>query len=389
MKTSCGKDSPYSIPGIHCFFYTIFGHMFMLNLIIKKRGTLNRPSVFFILFFSALLISCNPKHEPRHIERSFYYWKSVLNLTDFEKQQLHALDVNTIYLKCFDVDWDEVKKVAVPVAKLQHTEYAQGFVDQMPKGMQIIPTVFITNACIKNIDALQTKMLAEQIIQLLKSLINKVDFDAVPEVQIDCDWTESTRDKYFVLLKHIKALKPNAQLSATIRLHQIKYIAKTGVPPVDRGLLMCYNMGNLKDPATLNSILETAELKKYVGNLSTFPLPLDMAFPLFSWKVLYRNNRYTGLIQNLPDSVFSNSFCRRSGNRFFILHDSLLAGYDLRKGDMIRDEQSNIKEVFAAANEIGKHLKNTPLRVSLFHLDSVILSKYKIHELESIYNSLH
>ena len=131
------------------------------------------------------------------------------------------------------------------------------------------------------------------------------------------------------------------------------------------------------------------ELKKYIGNLSSYPLPLDVAFPLFNWKVLYRNNVYTGLIQGLPDEAFSSSFCSKSGNRYQVLKDTLLQGYNLRKGDMIRDEQSDIEEVLAAENEIAKHLKNTPLRVSLYHLDSVILSKYSTHELESIYNSLH
>ena len=199
----------------------------------------------------------------------------------------------------------------------------------------------------------------------------------------------SSKEKYFLLLNNIKQKTTNIKLSCTIRLHQIKYIAKTGVPPVDRGLLMCYNMGNLKDPATKNSILETAELKKYIGNLSNYSLPLDVAFPLFDWKVLYRNNFYTGLIQNLPDTLFSNSFSAKTGNRYQVLKDTLLQGYDLRKGDMIRDEQSDIKELLAAANEISKHLKNTQPRVSLYHLDSLILSKYSTHELESIYNSLH
>ena len=76
-------------------------------------------------------------------------------------------------------------------------------------------------------------------------------------------------------------------------------------------------------------------------------------------------------------------------NRYRILKDTLLQGYNLRKGDMIRNEQSDIKEVLAAAKEVSKQLKNTQLRVSLYHLDSVILSKYTTHELESIYNSLH
>ncbi len=329
------------------------------------------------------LFSCNNKTEPRQIEPAFYYWKSVLNITGFEKQKLDSLKVKTIYLKIFDVDWDETAKKAVPVAKLQATNGTQ------LKGFSVIPTVFITNESIQKIDSSQTKPLAEKIMELLKSLIAKTDFDSITEVQIDCDWTASTRDKYFDLLKNIKSLKPNAKISVTIRLHQIKFLSKTGIPPVDRGLLMCYNMGNLKDPATKNSILETAELKKYMGNLSTYPLPLDVAFPLFDWKVLYRNNIYTGLIQGLPDAAFSNSFCSKSSNRYLILKDTLLQGYDLRKGDMIRDEQSDIKEVLYAADEIGKHLKNTQLRVSLYHLDSVILSKYSTHELESIYSSLH
>ena len=334
--------------------------------------------LWLITFFS-----CNEKKEDRQIERSFYYWKSVLNLTGFEKQRLDSLKVKTIYLKFFDVDWDEAAKKPMPVAKMKATNY------KLQGGFQIIPTVFITNACIQKIDSSQVTELAENMYSLILEIRNAHGFDSIPEIQIDCDWTAASKEKYFLLLNNIKQKITNIKLSCTIRLHQIKYIAKTGVPPVDRGLLMCYNMGNLKDPATKNSILETAELKKYIGNLSNYSLPLDVAFPLFDWKVLYRNNFYTGLIQNLPDTLFSNSFSAKTGNRYQVLKDTLLQGYDLRKGDMIRDEQSDIKELLAAANEISKHLKNTQPRVSLYHLDSLILSKYATHELESIYNSLH
>jgi len=334
-----------------------------------------------VLIFS--IISCKEKREPRQIEPSFYYWKSVLNLTNFEKQKLDSLKVKTIYLKFFDVDWDEGSRKPKPVAKLQAADY------KLPAGFQIIPTVFITNECIQKIDSSQVKKLAENIFSLIAEIKQANGFDSIPEIQIDCDWTQASKEKYFQLLNNLKLLTTNHKLSATIRLHQIKFLAKTGVPPVDRGLLMCYNMGNLKDPATKNSILELQELKKYIRNLSAYPLPLDVAFPLFNWKVLYRNHIYTGLIQGLPDNAFSSSFCSKTGNLYQVLKDTLLQGYDLRKGDMIRDEQSDIKEVLAAANEIGKHVKNTQLRVSLYHLDSVILSKYSTHELESIYSSLH
>ncbi|MEO7306630.1 MAG: hypothetical protein ABIR78_03855 [Ferruginibacter sp.] len=354
--------------------------MFLLRPVNAISPTLIKLLVLVLLISQS---SCQEKREPRNIERSFYYWRSVLHISGFEKQQLDSLQVKTIYIKFFDVDWDEVSKTPVPVAKLQAAR------EQLQGGIRVIPTVFITNNCIQKIDPSQIKKLAEDIYTLMTEIKQASGFDSIPEIQIDCDWTAATKEKYFQLLNNIKQKTPNTKLSATIRLHQIKYIAKTGIPPVDRGLLMCYNMGNLKDPATKNSILETSELKKYTGNLSDYPLPLDVAFPLFDWKVLYRNNFYAGLLHDLPGSVFSNSFSKQTANRYEILKDTLLAGYDLRKGDMIRDEQSDIKEILAAAEEISRHLKNTPLRVSLYHLDSVILSKYTIHELETLYNSLH
>lgn len=346
----------------------------------------NDRSIFLIIFtgvFLCLHFSCKEKREPRQIEPSFYYWKSVLGLSNFEKQKLNSLHVKTIYLKFFDVDWDGEGKKPMPVAKLQASNY------KLQGGIAIIPTVFITNACIQKIDSMQTEKLAENIFSLIMEIKQANGFDSIPEIQIDCDWTVASRERYFQLLNNIKNKTEGTKLSCTIRLHQVKYISKSGIPPVDRGLLMCYNMGNLKDPATKNSILETEELKKYIDNLSNYPLPLDVALPLFDWKVLYRNNFYTGLIQNLPETAFDNSFSKNSGNRYQIIKDTVLAGYDLRKGDMIRNEQSDIKEVLATANEIGKQLKNTQLRVSLYHLDSVILSKYSTHDLESIYNSLH
>ena len=354
--------------------------MFLLKKDRQPGSALPKLMICIALIF---IFSCKEKHEPRQIEPAFYYWKSVLHVSSFEKQKLDSLKVKTIYVKFFDVNWDEAGHKPVPVAKLQ----ASG--EQLHGGISIIPTIFITNACIQKIDSSQTKMLAEKIMQLLKTMIAETGFDPIPEVQVDCDWTASTRENYFDILRHLKSLKPNAKLSATIRLHQVKYRNKTGVPPVDRGLLMCYNMGNLKDPATKNSIIETAELKKYIGRLSDYPLELDLAFPLFDWKVLYRHNRYSGLFQDLPASFFNYSFASKTGNRYLVTKDTLLRGYDLRKGDMIRDEQSDIREVLAAAAEVSKHIRNTRLRVSLYHMDSVILSKYATHELESIYNSLH
>lgn len=367
--------------------------MFPLNAVFKYN-TLTRCPVLLLISLSCF-ISCNEKRSERAVERSFYYWKSVFTLTQFEEQRLDSLKVKTLYIKFFDVDWDEESRTPVPVAKLQASN------NKLPERMQVIPTVFISNECIRKIDPSQITMLANRIHTLIQDIVSSYSLTSIKEMQIDCDWTQATKEKYFRLLNDLKrpagpggqttnlpAGQAGYKLSCTIRLHQIKFLAKSGVPPVDRGLLMCYNMGNLKNPATKNSILETRELKKYSSNLSSYPLPLDLALPLFDWKVLYRNNSYAGLIQNLPGNCFTGAFAKRTGNRYEILKDTLLNGYDLRKGDLIRDEQSDLEEILAAANEAGSKLKNTQLRVSLYHLDSVILNKYTTNELESIYNSL-
>lgn len=362
-------------------FWAIFVFMFRFH----NQHTNTNPAVFsgliFLLTGIFFVASCNDAKQKRTVERSVYYWKSIFKITDYEKQKLNSLQVKTMYLKFFDVDWDAEQSRPKPVAKIRMEDSAYQY-------FNIIPTIFITNACMLKMDSAQVKELAENIHKLLTEMMLNLRLKEIAEIQFDCDWTAATKEKYFSLLNNFKLVKPTAKLSATIRLHQIKFVAKTGVPPVERGLLMCYNMGNLKDPATKNSIVETEELKKYIGGLSNYPLSLDIALPLFDWKVLYRNNVYTGLIQNLPGEVFTNSFSNKTANRWQITRDTLLSGYDLRKGDIIRDEQSRYEEILLAAQTVNSKLKNTRLRVSLYHTDSLILSKYTTHELETIYNSL-
>ena len=74
------------------------------------------------------------------------------------------------------------------------------------------------------------------------------------------------------------------QLSATIRLHQVKYREETGVPPVDYGVLMYYNMGHISAMGA-NSIYDRSTALRYLGKLREYPLPLDIALPMFAWGV--------------------------------------------------------------------------------------------------------
>lgn len=338
-----------------------------------------------------LLSACQPAVQRTSVTRGFYYWKSTMHFTASEMHALDTLQVKKLYLKFFDVAWDPVAQNALPLAKVQVTGPASRWLSD--HAIAIIPTVFITNECMQRIAPDKLTDLANNLHALLQSMAQQLPATLqIPEIQLDCDWTATSQQNYFALLKALQQLPffQQKQVSATIRLYQCKYKEKTGIPPVGRGLLMCYNMGNLKNPDTHNSILEADELDKYIANLQHYPLPLDVAFPLFDWKVLYRDNAWKGLIQGLPDSALQRpGIAQQAGNRFTMMTDTTLQGYSLKKGDMIRQEDATFAEVIRSARLLRSKLVTPQVTVALYHLDSITLHKYSTNELETMFSSMY
>ncbi|HEY0067921.1 MAG TPA: hypothetical protein VGB46_11180 [Flavisolibacter sp.] len=332
-----------------------------------------RCTAFLLLLF---LVGCTVKEE-RQVQRSFYYWKTGFRLSPKEKTYLRDLSVKHLYIKLFDVSWDDERQAALPVAKSL-------FREAPPKNIAITPVVFITNETLVKSDTAQVNVLAERIASLLSSISTTASLQLSGEVQVDCDWTAGTKNKYFQLLEALRQTPfvQGKKLSATIRLHQLKYLSENGVPPVDKGLLMAYNMGNLRHPETGNSIIEPSELKKYIRSMDNYPLPLDVALPLFEWYVLFRQNSYKGLVHRLEN----DSLPWKNGRHVF-MGDTVVGGYSFRRGDWLRHERSDAGEVKTCANLLAKKLKNREVNVILYHLDEYNLTKYQLYELESFYNS--
>lgn len=333
---------------------------------------------------------CNMQQQQHTVTPAFYFWKSQAALNAKEKNIL-LQSAGKLYVKFFDVAWNAPQQIAIPVAKVRFADSSRQLLSS-PQ-MEIVPTVFITNETMMMLDSSAVINTASQIAGLIQNIqTTQLPAATIREIQIDCDWTATTRDRYFLLLRKLKE-HPGFQgkiLSATIRLYQCKYKVKTGVPPVDRGLLMCYNMGNLKNPLTKNSILDPEELEQYISNLNEYPLDLDIALPLFNWKVLFRNNEYAGLIQNLPtENLDQKLLTNREGNTYRLLKDTVLLGYDLHKDDLIRQEDSNFEDILRSANTLKRKIRNDKLTLSLFHLDSLTLDNYSTHEIQTIFISLH
>ena len=332
-----------------------------------------------LLFFIILLTSCQQKRE---VKTSFYYWKTVYKQDSIENKYLKQFKSDKMYVRIMDVDFDLNQK-AIPVAPVK-------FDDKLADGLEIVPVVYVVNDVLKEQSDMQIEQLSANILTYVKAKVLQSGRKDYKELQIDCDWTQTTRETYFHLLKELKKHNKTKMLSSTLRLHQLKNQEKSGVPPVDKVLLMCYNMGNLRKYGTQNSILDVVELKKYAGkNLGFYPMDIDVALPLFSWSVVFRGQQYAGISKRVSDADLKNTLM------FSVLANGLyqakidLPQFGILQNDLVRFEQSKMKDLRETAKYLSANLSDKPLNLLFYHLDKQIFKNYTYHELEEVAHLLH
>ncbi|ASZ10184.1 hypothetical protein KTO58_24870 [Chitinophaga pendula] len=337
------------------------------------------------LFSLCLLLTACRSQEPRQITKGFYYWKQRYTADSTEQHTLSALHVQRLYLRAFDVRMDPATQQPVPVAPVDIRS-------KIPDSTRIVPVVFLMNDIWRNTDSIAVTQLAHRVSQLLLDRYSSIPAHHIPEIQIDCDWTRQQKEIYFAFLRAFRQTNAcqGRQLSATIRMHQVKYLSANGIPPVDKGLLMCYNMGDLRKWGDHNSILNMKELKAYIApdHIQEYPLPLDLALPLFEWSVLFSKFAYTGILRSMGDKELADSklFTPTGAYTFTCRKDTILNGYPLREGDVIRRETTGPALLKQAAQLIARQRQQYEPTIIFYHLDSLTLSKYTIDELEDIYH---
>jgi hypothetical protein len=339
--------------------------------------------LLLVLLCGLLLPGCQQKHHV--VTRGFYYWKTAYNPGGYELLRLKEARCTRLYVRCFDVGWNRALDAPQPVAPLR----MQAGPDT---AFKYVPVVFITQEAMMHLRRAQVPVLAANMAKLLAQQANMFGI-APDELQIDCDWTATTRDIYFSLLRALKATPyfRDKLLSCTVRLHQVKYRLRSGIPPADRALIMCYNIGNLKQPGVHNSILDAALARDYLKNLDTYPLPVDIALPLYSWCLHFREDKLVGILRDVaPETVTARPlFRQQKDNLYYCTEDTSLQGYSFLAGDVVRVEQPSLKDLLEVAAFTAKHVRNDSLRVLFFHTDRLTLSKYSTHDLEAVYSAYH
>jgi len=327
-----------------------------------------------------VIAACSAHEDSPPPGRAFYYWRTQFALSAAEHAALIDLHVDRLYVRMFDVAWNATEGQPELVGKLTASETA-------PDGVEIVPVVFIKNEVFQHA-GMQGAALAHE---LWKEVGRRSRLlGATPrELQLDCDWTESTRDRFFGFVRDVKQVA-RVPLSATIRLHQIKYRERTGVPPVDRGMLMFYNMGKFSADTDDRAIFDERAAAAYVARIGEYPLPLDVVLPIWSWTMQVRDGRVIDLLQSTdPDELPDQDFLVPAGlDRFTAIRTAFFHGALLRTGDVLKIERIGPRDTLAAADMLRGRLATASRTVALFDLSERNLQRHGHDDLDQVFGAV-
>ena len=302
--------------------------------------------VICILILAALCACSSDRHGSRL--NSAYYWSTTLDLDSTKLAFMKEHDVKRLYVRFFDIMPDDGGN-PMPNATLR-------FNTAVPKDIEVVPTVFIVNDCMRR----NTDGLAEKTLKRIMRMCETNDIGNVREVQIDCDWTLGTQRVFYKFADLMRRLchEHGLKLSLTIRLHQLSQ----SPPPADRGVLMVYNTGDFTRLDCRKPILDINDVKPYLRYLHDYHLPLSGAYPVYSWRILFRAGRYVGIMHRDDD-------------------------LPVLQGDSIVTRQPELDDIMNARQAIDSRREDTGRETIIFDLSNLNINRFKSAEYEEIFNS--
>lgn len=309
--------------------------------------------VLCYVMFATMLCSCGGCGSRADVEPgggSIYHWKTVFAPNKAELDFMKRHDIGRLYIKMFDVVVENNHVMAtteiVPVATTK-------FQDPIPKDVEVVPVTYVTLNALRAMQGREREF-AALIVERMLAMCSYNDCGEIYEIQLDCDWTASTRTTYDILCQAVKDVlfERGIDLSITVRLHQL-----TETPPAaDRGVLMLYNTGRLKSIDTKNSILDIKDAQPYIKE-GKYPIPLDYAYPAFGWGIKFADQEFVSIVSE---------------------HDQPAAG------EHIRVERPTAAEVMAVKQLVEEKLGKSSRGNILYHLDESQLKHYTHDQISSI-----
>lgn len=295
----------------------------------------------------------NEDIENRELKNSIYHWKTSFAPDSTELEFLRKHNIKRIYLRMFDVaeEKDELReRNIVPIATTKIKA-------KIPDGIEVVPVTYITIDALRALNYENVHFYATNIEERLLAMCSYNKCGKIKEVQIDCDWTKTTKSIYSHLCQLLKTSlnKKNIDLSITVRLHQLNEPA----PPADRGVLMLYNTGAIKNINTKNSILDINDVKPYIKKRK-YSIPLDYAYPMYGWGIKFHNNTFANIVSEDYKSI--------------------------SQGESVRVERATANEIQKVQKLVESNLGKPYNGNILYHLDYSQLKHYTDNEINSIIN---
>ncbi|MDZ4666315.1 MAG: hypothetical protein SGJ00_00380 [bacterium] len=329
--------------------------------------------------------------------KAIYHWKTVFNKSSYtsaEDSFLNRHQIRKVYIKMLDVDYNVAAGI-FPASKTALNYYIEKGMDST----EYVPVVYITNEVLKHLNKDNYHEFANNFLSQALRIYSQTEI-LPKEIQIDCDWTKATKDSYFNLLLAMKKIAPQFMYSVTLRLYPYKYKDELGVPPVDRVMLMLYNMENAKNISNINSIFNFNEALKYLKR-KDYPLPMDVALPVFSWTLVFRNGMFLKVYSDniVPKLHGQNAYVYEkeytltplANNKFLVqtVERNGYSNYNLKAGDILKIESCGAQEL----RQSNLLLRNLPLTqnstLALFDLDMDELNKITYENIEAAYSLPH
>ena len=314
------------------------------------------------LLIAILLVTSCQKEAPHSY--NFYYWRTDLRLDQKEQEALQKATAPITYVRFFDVDKQNDKFLPLGIL----TNNAKTSIKE-----KVTPVIFITNRTWLNIKPEEIDFLVSRIIEFTDKTAKDNSLSLTNEIQIDSDWTAGTRNDYFAFLKALKKAT-NKTTSCTIRMHQVKDKTQTGIPPVDKGYLMCYATSSPLENSDKNSILDVTLLQNYLSKIDEYKLPLDIALPIYSWGIVTNHVGKHRLINAVSkESLLKEKNLKKTGdNKFVATEDFWLGDFYLNKGFEIKVEEISQEDLNKVKSFLDKKLKH--YNILYYQLDSRFLN---------------
>ena len=305
-------------------------------------------SAIAIIMTSTVFTACR-RHSStdRPPRRAMYWWSTRLVMDSSKAAFLRTHSIDRLYLRFFDVVCNG-SGLPVPNATLQ-------FATPLPSGVEVVPTVFVMPECLRG----DRQRLAALILQRVLQMCSTNDVQGVKELQIDCDWTSSTRQAYNTFMADMLKIchAHRMRLSSTIRLHQLAQ----SPPPADRGVLMMYNTGNVADIHCHKPILDMHDAAPYLPRLASYPLPMSAAYPVFSWRVLFRGGQFVGIMHSDDE-------------------------YPRLPSDSVCIREPSLQDITDAIRAVNKRRPDANDEIIIFDLSNNNLKRFNANSYEKIFN---